>query len=76
MQSFDAKPISPFPSGSGKTQKTGGGDGVGGSAGKKIVTLSQSPLRGLPRHPDPGLPSEVSEGGGRAGVKGGATGSS
>lgn len=41
MQSFDAKPISPFPSGSGKPQKTGGGDGVGGSA-EEIVTLSHS----------------------------------
>lgn len=44
MQSFDAKPISPFPSGSGKPQKTGGGDGVGGSA-EEIVTLSHSLLR-------------------------------
>lgn len=31
MQSFDAKPISPFPSGSGKTQKAGSGDHVGES---------------------------------------------
>lgn len=35
MQSFDAKPFSPFPSGSGKTQKTGGGDGVGRAQEKK-----------------------------------------
>lgn len=53
MQSFDAKPISPFPSGSSKTQKTGGGDGVGGSAGEEIVTLSHSPLCLFPRHTGP-----------------------
>ena len=40
MQSFDAKPFSPFPNGSSKTQKTGGGDGVKGSAREEIVTLS------------------------------------
>ena len=63
MQSFDAKPFSPFPSGSGKTQKTGGGDGEGGgSAGEETVTLSSSPLRPLPRHTAPGRLGELSGG--------------
>lgn len=53
MQFFDAKPISPFPQRQWQNQKTGGGDGVGESAGKEIVTLSHSPLRPLLRHTPP-----------------------
>lgn len=41
MQSFDAKPINPLPSGSGRTQKTGGGT-VWEGAAEEIVTLSHS----------------------------------
>lgn len=64
MQSFDAKPISPFPSGCSETQKTGGGDGVGrgwgGSSGEEIVTPHSLLLRSRATRP-PHPPGRLSE---------------
>lgn len=74
MQSFDAKPISPFPSGSGKTQKTGGGETVWEGAAEEIVTLSHSSLSlpfPAPRGPRPPQRSRGGGGGGGS-AKGGA----